>query len=358
MDLTNDEVTLSPTLQDLALTPQALAGLLKISVPEGAVTVKGIATEVRPWPNDGKVLRIYGRLALGGASVRFELHPHVKIKDNMPVILHGALRIKQSDAYKATHELSLVGDVVGRWLPHEPAIDTPSTPLVRTRPRIPLEVVVRAHSLASMGFMVTQTGWQDLCQAALSVPAVANCRSVLTNFMQPELFLADLRALCEDPSIQIVAVVRGGGVGLEVIGDSRAVAEALLSCGRPFYTALGHDADVMLLDKHADQLFSTPSMMGQALVDATNRLKFDAVREQRVVDLEASDRRLVGEIDKLKAQIVASAQDRKAQPEALDAAVPPARRELKTQAGSVSRLGVGLALAVVVAVLFLSRCSH
>ena len=354
MDLTNDEVAVSPTMQDLALTPQALAGLLKISVPAGAVTVKGIATEVRPWPNDGKVLRIYGRLALGGASVRFELHPHVKIKDDMPVVLHGTLRVKQSDAYRATHELSLVGDVAGGWFPHEPVIDTPSTPLVRTRPRMPLEVAVRTHGLASMGFMVTQTGWQDLRQAAFSVPAVANCRSVLTNFMQPERFLADFRALCEDPSIQIVTVVRGGGVGLEVIGDSRAVAEALLSCGRPFYTALGHDADVMLLDKHADQLFSTPSMMGQALVDVTNKLKFDAVREERVVNLEASNRRLVGEIDKLKAQIAASVPDRKAQPDALDTAVPPTRLEINSQAGSISWLGAWLALAVAVVVLFLT----
>ncbi|PXZ83001.1 hypothetical protein [Pseudomonas aeruginosa] len=103
-----------------ALTPDALTGLLRLAAPEGAVTVKGFATDVRYWskPGDNKVTRVYGRLVMGESSIRFELQPHADIQENMPVLLHGALRIRPVEAYRTTHEVFLVGDAIGRWLPH------------------------------------------------------------------------------------------------------------------------------------------------------------------------------------------------------------------------------------------------
>lgn len=86
--------------------------------------------------------------------------------------------------------------------------------------------------------------------------------------MQPSRFIEDLLEVCRDPAIKVLVVTRGGGGGLAAIGDSHEVAAALLSSGRVFYTALGHDKDVLLLDKYADQAFATPSALGQSLAEA------------------------------------------------------------------------------------------
>lgn len=107
---------------ELALTPEALAETLRVNAPSGPVTVKGMATDVKYWSRNGddKVLKIYGRLVLGDASIRFELQPHAAVRNDAPVVLHGSLRIKKSETFRTTHEVILVGDVVGSWVPYEP----------------------------------------------------------------------------------------------------------------------------------------------------------------------------------------------------------------------------------------------
>ncbi|MDF5919991.1 exodeoxyribonuclease VII large subunit [Pseudomonas aeruginosa] len=130
-----------------------------------------------------------------------------------------------------------------------------------------LEAALAKHGLEAIAILATGTAWNDLAAAAQSLPVFSHCRRVETNFMEPEQFLSDLAKVCQDPAIQVLVIARGGGDSLEVIGDSREVACALLACGRPFYTALGHDDNVMLLDKHADRSFSTPSILGQALME-------------------------------------------------------------------------------------------
>ncbi|HGP0152747.1 TPA: exodeoxyribonuclease VII large subunit, partial [Pseudomonas aeruginosa] len=254
---------------ELALTPEALAETLRVNAPSGPVTVKGMATDVKYWSRNGddKVLKIYGRLVLGDASIRFELQPHAAVRNDAPVVLHGSLRIKKSETFRTTHEVILVGDVVGSWVPYEPVPLVSPAPLVRQQPRVSLEAALAKHGLEAIAILATGTAWNDLAAAAQSLPVFSHCRRVETNFMEPEQFLSDLAKVCQDPAIQVLVIARGGGDSLEVIGDSREVACALLACGRPFYTALGHDDNVMLLDKHADRSFSTPSILGQALME-------------------------------------------------------------------------------------------
>lgn len=259
-----------------ALTSESLNNLLKITAPTGSVTVKGIATEVHYWKKPGgiRASKIYGRLGgLGDASIRFELQPYVSIQNNEPVILHGTLRIKPSEALRTTHEVILVGDKVGNWLPEDASQDDGRTkealaPLERQQPRLTLEAAVARHGTSAVAFLTTDTAWQDLTNAASAVPAIVNCRHVVTNFMKPGCFIEDLLEVCRDPAIKVLVISRGGGGGLTAIGDSYEVAAALLASGRAFYTALGHDKDVLLLDKHADQAFATPSVLGQTLADA------------------------------------------------------------------------------------------
>lgn len=351
---------LPPSNSGLALTPDALADALKIEVPSGFVTVKGFATEVKFWSRngDGKVLKIYGRLVLGDASIRFELQPNAPIQDDVPVILHGALRIKKSDTFRTTHEVVLVGDVVGRWVPSDPAPAKPVVPLIRQQPRIAMEAAVAKYGLDAIAILATGTAWNDLTTAANPLPIFERCRRVETNFMQPEQFLSDLAEVCRDPAIQVLVIARGGGGGLEVIGDSQEVAAALLACQRPFYTALGHDVNVMLLDKHADQAFSTPSILGQMLVESSR-----AIAER--LEMEERLRKSTAENASLKALLIEA--NAKLEQDRNQVREPPTTYGVGRQAGSETpasapRPGTGMPRAVIWGVLLfivflIGRCS-
>lgn len=297
--------TLASPAADLALTPEALTEMLRVSVPSRPVTVKGMAADVKYWSKngDGKVLKIYGRLVLGDASIRFELQPHAAVRNDAPVILHGTLRIKKSEAFRTTHEVILVGDVVGSWMPYEAVSVAPPIPLVRQQPRVSLEAALAKHGLERIAVFATGTAWNDLTTAADPLPLFSACRRVETNFMKPEQFLSDLAEVCQDSTIQVLMIARGGGGGLEVIGDSREVAAALLACGRPFYTALGHDDNVMLLDMHADRTFSTPSILGQALAETALSLRQRQELQDRVVKFSQENTSLKAQLLQANAKL-------------------------------------------------------
>lgn len=279
-----------------ALTPDALNSLLKITAPTGPVTVKGIATEVHYWKKSGEIhaSKIYGRLGgMGEATIRFELPPYASVCDGDAVVLHGTLRIKSLDAFRTTHEVILVGDVAGNWSPSQASqfggpAKAALAPLVRQQPRMTLERAIATHGLNAVAFLVTGTAWQDLTNAARDSSEIANCRQVTTNFMQPSQFLEDLSKVCRDPSIKVLVIARGGGESLTAIGNSHEVATVLLASGRVFYTALGHDKDVLLLDKHADQAFATPSVLGQALIEAKRAIMDRVTLTKRVQVLTQS----------------------------------------------------------------------
>ncbi|MCP1107741.1 hypothetical protein M6G53_20430 [Serratia nevei] len=334
------------------LTPEALTSLLTITVPRGPVSVKGLASEVRYWskPGSSEVTRIYGRLVLAEASIRFELQPHAAIREGEPVVLHGTLRVKQADGFRTTHEVSLIGDVVGRWMPRDDVDAELSVPLVREGPRLPLEAALSTHGPQAFAFLATDTAWGDLNQAARALLWLAQCRRVTTNFMQPDRFVADVKTLCEDPTVKMLVVARGGGEGLSLVGDSTQVADALLKSGRAFYSALGHETNVLLLDKHADQAFATPSVLGQALVEASRLIDRERMRTQREQALQEAHNKLLHEHDavtKRLAELTSAA-----------ATMPPAPQE-RTAGGPTALPGryvLWIGLLAVVAFL-VGRCS-
>lgn len=304
MNDVRDTARLLPETQS-ALTPAALSELLRLTAPTGPVTVKGLAAEVRHWtkPGDSQVTRTYGRLRLGDASLRFELPPNAAIRDQMPLILHGALRVKATEGFRCTHEVVLIGDVVGEWQPQTSAPAGTLAALVRTQPRLSLEEALTRHGLDAFAFLSTGTAWGDLTTAASAVPSISQGNHVETNFMQPERFIADLEEVCRDPRIKCLVIARGGGAGLERIGDSHPVAAALLASGRAFFTALGHERDTLLLDKHADQPFPTPSILGQRLADALQDIEARRVQAAKARALSEQVNTLTRERDRLSAEL-------------------------------------------------------
>lgn len=76
---------------------------------------------------------------------------------------------------------------------------------------------------------------------------------------------AILHALAEaDDKFDLVAVIRGGGPGLEIFDDVE-IAEAGLQLTSPLVTAIGHAQDDTLLQQLADQQFTTPTAFGTFL---------------------------------------------------------------------------------------------
>ncbi|WP_375539210.1 exodeoxyribonuclease VII large subunit [Pseudomonas aeruginosa] len=174
---------------------------------------------------------------------------------------------------------------------------------MRLQPRLSLEEAIDRHGLEAIAFLATGTAWGDLTTAASAVPAIARCRHVETNFMQPERFIEDVIEVCRDPGIKILVIARGGGAGLELIGDAHSVTAALLASERAFFTALGHERNTLLLDKHADQPFPTPSILGQQLAAAVKAIQERRALAERLRDMDEQVRKLTLERDRLQASL-------------------------------------------------------
>lgn len=272
-----------------ALTPDALTALLKIQAPAGPVTLKGIATQVQAFPKDGPPKAYYGRLALGGASVRFHVDPESPPAVGEHCLIHGVLTIKATDPvggdkkeWRATHELMLRGSVVGRWqpMPAASARNGAALALRRESGRLPLSAWVEENDLQSLLIIASDEGKPDLWQGLGARRQGLPLRFASGRFGDAPSFLECLDRI-DWSGVEGVAIVRGGGGGLDEVGNAPEVVQAFLDRGVTFYSAVGHTNSVCLLDKFADQAFAVPHAFGTALAEALNDLEANRHREDR-----------------------------------------------------------------------------
>jgi hypothetical protein len=121
----------------------------------------------------------------------------------------------------------------------------------------------------------------------------------------------------------VVAVVRGGGAGLEVFNDPQ-VARAAVSLPCPLVTALGHAVDVSLLDEVADLNLETPTRLGQWLRELAEQ-----VASERAASLAAVQR----EVDALRRDLEVARRER----DRLSVELLEARSRVESLSGAVSR---------------------
>jgi exonuclease VII large subunit len=90
-----------------------------------------------------------------------------------------------------------------------------------------------------------------------------------------------------------VAIVRGGDDESLEQWDDPAVVDAFIALNVPIYAAIGHSHKVTLLDKYADQSFSTPTSLGLAVGSALQQ-------KSKLMALENDIDRSNTELDKEK----------------------------------------------------------
>ncbi len=90
-----------------------------------------------------------------------------------------------------------------------------------------------------------------------------------TAFHQKNVLFQSLREADADAP-DLLALVRGGGEGLEIFNDPE-LAEQALELNSPWITALGHATDRLFLKKIAHQAFNTPTAFGQFLAQCFER---------------------------------------------------------------------------------------
>jgi exodeoxyribonuclease VII large subunit len=76
-----------------------------------------------------------------------------------------------------------------------------------------------------------------------------------------------LRALCEQPGVDVIVLTRGGGSFEDLLAFSdERVVRAVAGCTVPVVSAVGHEQDTPLCDLAADVRASTPTMAGKLVV--------------------------------------------------------------------------------------------
>lgn len=248
-----------------------LVSQLRLGPLSDLITVKGISTDAKRWVKNPSIC--FGTLSDGQFHLAYRIPASSMPAPNEEVVLRGELCVQPH-----SFELQLHGDVVGAWAPKQrPARQ--AIPL-RERSAEGLFAFLEHRPPSALGVIATDTGWRDV-EAAASTDRVSGCAREIASFASEVEMVAAIRKLANRSAVQGIVLARGGGPRLETIGNSDQVLIALIESKLPFYTALGHSNDLLLLDKHADQSFSFPGDFGHRL-----RRAMDDIQEQR--DLRAN----------------------------------------------------------------------
>lgn len=269
-----------------ALTPEVVAERVRIVLPEGIVAVQGFAENIsESWTPRGGRPVVFGDLVLGSVLLSFQVPVETAPREGEPVIIEGTLRGRiitqpSGPAWRGNWKVTLVGQVVGNWTPR--AAPKPLVALPERGERIPLNDFVLRHGVGSLLILSSKVGRRDVAQSLASANRREKPSFVEANFGDIRAFLQAVAAIPADGSVRGVALARGGGHGLELIGGSREVVAALIQRRMPFYTALGHDTDIVLADRSADQVFHSPSELGSAIARAADNADALAERNRRL----------------------------------------------------------------------------
>jgi exodeoxyribonuclease VII large subunit len=283
----------APETGSAALTPDALEAMIRIAAPTGPVLVQGIANSVRPWPKDSP-LWVYGQLELGGAAIAFKSSIETAPRKGEAVVMCGKLMVEsirpEQRTGRGTHSVLLIGGVVGQWTPRNDQAPLPELP--DRIERVPLADTIHTHGVSSIAVLATGTAWTDIVNQLAEERIAARPRLIKANFGSASGLLADLRKLKDRDDLKAVAITRGGGQGQDAIGGSHEIIAFLHGLGVPFYSALGHAKDLFLLDKYADQCFTTPTALGATIARSVRAIQSGKDQDRKLENVEQENAKL------------------------------------------------------------------
>ncbi len=116
-----------------------------------------------------------------------------------------------------------------------------------------------------------------------------------------------LRAICEEPEIDVVVLARGGGSFQDLLPFSdEQLVRAVAACPVPVVTAVGHEQDTPLCDLAADRRASTPTAAGRLVVPDLDELLAGLARSRQALGrganrtLERQSQRLADSRERLR----------------------------------------------------------
>ncbi|WP_426269255.1 hypothetical protein ACN9MB_13575 [Dyella kyungheensis] len=267
------------------LTVDHLLPLIQFKKVSQPLRVRGRVEDVGTWQGNGFGY-CYGGLVGANWTLPFRVPLAAAPYDGEDIIIAGVLTVTKD------FKVQLQGDIEGRWqsLHREPQEAIPK----RTRSVQTLAKFMEHHPVKSIGFLVSGTGWGDLCSAA-NLPHLAACHRESAHFGDEVQFVQALDRLLKK-NVAAVVVARGGGEKLITIGNSSRVAKALIETGLPYYTALGHFDNLHLLDRHSDESFIAPTDVGHRIRNTEEEL---GARKAA----QAESARLRGQLSEVKTEL-------------------------------------------------------
>ncbi len=273
-------------MSTLQLSVAALLAQVRLVSPQGTVTVQGMIEELKPFPPDKPTI-IYGVLSDTDSRSKLSFGCSVGAAPKGRgecAILQGTLTLRPTQ-FQRGYELHLVGSKIGNWTPDETIAGKVAS--LEKFTKQPLARFVEFGPEKKLLFVGTRTALQDAAtvfnrkhSGRLAAMELAFTQDKLSRSLPP--VAAQYDAFC---------FVRGGGDPNSFALWSNVECVAfLLGLGKPFYTALGHAADLTLADKFADESFPTPTAISAVYADAletrAERAKTLAERDTAVQALE------------------------------------------------------------------------
>lgn len=270
------------------LTPEAVLETVHYVAPMGIIAVRGYVENVsKPWVSKTGRSVVFGDLVLGDSVLSFRVPAEAAPDNRDRVVIEGHLRAQPvtqntNEGRRGNWRVTLTGTVVDTWEPREPP--PAPVPLPDRDECLPLDLFIETHGIEKLLILTTEVGQTDITNELVKARVDARPIFVRANFADPNAFLEKLTGVQASAKIQGLAVARGGGIGLDVIGSSREVIGALMGKGLPIYAALGHAVNIELLDRYADQAFHSPTALASAMqrsIQALSRRNWQADEVKR-----------------------------------------------------------------------------
>jgi len=298
-----------PAIEKLSELPwlrvdEALLTLIPLIKTSSPVRVAGKVESV----NDRYDQWIYGEISGKESSIRFRIPKEEGCPPvGSQVIITGVFAIRPAKFHEGL-ETMLSGqiDPKSKEILNIQGERKKALSFERKRPptRINNWIINNESDLKRFALLGTNVGITDAAAAIAQHGINPEWRTILVSMVNRIDILKAIKNILHDNSITGFALVRGGGPSSTMeVWEDEEILSSFVNSVKPFYAALGHSTDLILLDRIADESFETPSILGSQLGQLVNIYKEDMNLKNQVVELTTKNQELEKVILPIKEQM-------------------------------------------------------